>query len=64
MLKDFFRFSFSVSSFVSVVEETEGVDGDDIGLVRGLGSGVFYNSLKRGFLGFLGGSTSLGMVEM
>lgn len=37
MLKDFSRSSSSASSFASVVEETEGVDGDDTGLVRGLG---------------------------
>lgn len=35
MLKDFSRSSSSASSFASVVEETEGVDGDDTGLVRG-----------------------------
>lgn len=33
MLKDFSRSSSSASSFASVVEETEGVDGDDTGLV-------------------------------
>lgn len=64
VLKDFSRSSSSASSFASVVEETEGVDGDDTGLVRGPGSGVLHNSLKRGLLGPLGGSTSLGMAEM
>ena len=39
MLKDFSRSSSSASSFASVVEEAEGVDGDDTGLVRGPGSG-------------------------
>lgn len=38
MLKDFSRSSSSASSFASVVEETEGVDGDDTGLVRGSGA--------------------------
>lgn len=37
MLKDFSRSSSSASSFASVVEETEGVDADDTGLVRGPG---------------------------
>lgn len=38
MLKDFSRSSSSASSFASVVEETEGVDADDTGLVRGPGA--------------------------
>lgn len=33
-LQGFSRSSSSASSFASVVEETEGVDGDDTGLVR------------------------------
>lgn len=33
VLKDFSRSSSSASSFASVVEETEGVDGEDTGLV-------------------------------
>lgn len=40
VLKDFSRSSSSASSFASVVEETEGVDGDDTGLVRGPGGGL------------------------
>lgn len=36
-LQGFSRSSSSASSFASVVEETEGVDGDDTGLVRSLG---------------------------
>uniref|UniRef100_A0A452UGV7 RAP1 GTPase activating protein n=1 Tax=Ursus maritimus TaxID=29073 RepID=A0A452UGV7_URSMA len=40
VLKDFSRSSSSASSFASVVEETEGVDADDTGLVRGPGSCV------------------------
>lgn len=42
MFKDFFCFLFSVSSFVSVVEEMEGVDGEDIGLESVLFLGIFY----------------------
>lgn len=38
VLKDFSRSSSSASSFASVVEETEGVDADDTGLVRGPGN--------------------------
>lgn len=38
VLKDFSRSSSSASSFASVVEETEGGDADDTGLVRGPGS--------------------------
>lgn len=38
VLKDFSRSSSSASSFASVVEETEGVDVDDTGLVRGPGN--------------------------
>lgn len=34
VLQGFSRSSSSASSFTSVVEETEGVDGDDTGLVR------------------------------
>lgn len=45
MLKDFSCSSSSASSFASVVEETEGVDGDDTGLVRGPGGGVHHSSL-------------------
>lgn len=41
VLKDVSRSSSSASSFTSVVEETEGADGDDTGLVRGPGSGGF-----------------------
>ena len=37
VLKDFSRSSSSASSFASVVEEAEGVDADDTGLVRGPG---------------------------
>lgn len=33
-LQGFSRSSSSASSFTSVVEETEGVDGEDTGLVR------------------------------
>ncbi|EHH49622.1 hypothetical protein EGM_00312, partial [Macaca fascicularis] len=39
-LKDFSRSSSSASSFASVVEETEGVDGEDTGLVRGSGGSL------------------------
>lgn len=53
MLKDFSRSSSSASSFASVVEETEGVDGDDTGLVRGppRGLGVLRAGLEGGFFG-------------
>lgn len=51
MLKDFSRSSSSASSFASVVEETEGVDGDDTGLVRGPRVGVLCNRLGWGLFG-------------
>lgn len=46
MLKDFSRSSSSASSFASVVEEAEGVDADDTGLVRGLGGEVPHGGTK------------------
>lgn len=61
VLKDFSRSSSSASSFASVVEETEGVDGDDTGLVRGPGRGVLHDGLQRGLFGR---SRSLGVAEM
>lgn len=67
MLKDFSCSSSSASSFASVVEETEGVDGDDTGLVRGPGLGFSIAAGKGGVLvpgHALGRSMTLGVAEM
>uniref|UniRef100_A0A8C5YDN6 RAP1 GTPase activating protein n=1 Tax=Microcebus murinus TaxID=30608 RepID=A0A8C5YDN6_MICMU len=67
VLKDFSRSSSSASSFASVVEETEGVDGEDTGLVRGPGGQVLHRSLEGGSLvsqDALGRNMNLGIAEM